>query len=114
MRKATAFSAQEATSDVAKTATIRPERDVHAWRQGKISIGDGLGRAHLLNILPDTEPVVVNITNFVAVTHARYKQFQECTEVAACYDPEGLARYKAGDTALNQNVLDNTFRTHRI
>ena len=44
-----------------------------------IPIGGALSRAHLPNVVPDTEPTVVNMINSVAVKHARYKQYQECT-----------------------------------
>ena len=34
---------------------------------------------HLPDAVPDIEPVIVNMINFIAVTPTRYKQFQECT-----------------------------------
>ena len=77
MRKATAISAHEATSNVAETAAIQPESIVQA-RQG-IPMGDALSRAHLPDAVPDIEPVMVNIINFIAVAPTRYDQLQECT-----------------------------------
>ena len=79
----------------------------------EIPMGDALSRAHLPDAVPDIEPVIVNMINFIAVTPTRYKQFHECradelNELHAMILPEGLARYKAGDTARNQNVLGNT------
>ena len=50
------------------------------YKPGKeIPMGDALSRAHLPDAVPDIEPVVVNMINFIAVTPTRYKQFQECT-----------------------------------
>ena len=50
------------------------------YKPGKeISMGDALSRAHLPDAVPDIEPVMVNMINFIAVTPTRYKQFQECT-----------------------------------
>ena len=50
------------------------------YKPGKdIPMGDALSRAHLPDAVPDIEPVMVNIINFIAVTPTRYKQFQECT-----------------------------------
>ena len=77
MRKATAISTHEATSNVTDIAAIQPERDVKA-RQG-IPMGDALSRAHLPDAVPDIEHVIVNIINLIAVTPTRYRQFQECT-----------------------------------
>ena len=50
------------------------------YKPGKdIPMGDALSRAHLPDAVPDIEPVMVNMINFIAVTPTRYKQFQECT-----------------------------------
>ena len=49
------------------------------YKPGKeIPMGDALSRAHLPDAVPDIEPVMINMINFIAVTPTRYKQFQEC------------------------------------
>ena len=45
----------------------------------EIPIRDALSCAHLPDNVPDIEPVMVNMINFIAVTRTKYKQFQECT-----------------------------------
>ena len=50
------------------------------YKPGKeIPMGDALSRAHLPVAVPDIEPVMVNMINFIAVTPSQYKQFQEYT-----------------------------------
>ena len=44
-----------------------------------IPIGDTLSRANLPNAEPDTEPIMVNMTQFISVTPSRYQDFQQRT-----------------------------------
>jgi transposase InsO family protein len=56
-----------------------------------IAIGDALSRANLPESEPDMEPVAVNMVDFIAVSPARYLQFQQCTanELSELYSMVG-------------------------